>query len=160
MSPVSKVRTPITAALAAMLLLVPAATAFGAEDAPATDAAQPEAVAATEAEAQPAAEPAPTAQPAQDDVSGGNEYTEEAPPTATGDPDEPTTPAPDDTAPTPSAPSTGSGSAPTATTAAETTDTAGDELPRTGSDGVIIALLGAALFACGTLLRRAAVRLS
>jgi LPXTG-motif cell wall-anchored protein len=162
----------ITTAIVTAVFLLPA-TALGAEPVqgavpPATEVAPAAAAppvaepapATTETEAQPT--PRPAAQPAQnpDDVAGGNEYSEEAPPTGTGEPDTPETPTTDDDAPTQSAPSTGTAPSATGTTAAEVSDPAAtDGLPRTGSDGWILGLIGIALLGSGLLLRRAAVQL-
>jgi eukaryotic-like serine/threonine-protein kinase len=169
----SQIRTYLTLVAAAALMLVPAATALAAdvaapsgalslsqaaEPAPADDPADP----AVQASADPAPAQAPAATPAQDDVSGGNEYQESGPPTATGDPTTPETSEPEtDPTPTTSAP-TGGGSAPAAeVSASETTDEtaeAADGLPRTGAESWIIALIGITLLGTGTLLRRAYFR--
>jgi LPXTG-motif cell wall-anchored protein len=108
------------------------------------------------------AAPEPTAEPAQgEDVSGGNEYSEETPPTGTGDPGD--TPDSDtgDTNDTTSQPApTGGGTTSGSEVAAtEATDTGAEEggLPRTGADSWIIALIGVALLGCGIVVRRAAL---
>ena len=149
-------RATLATALAASLLVPGAALA----DEQADTASTPEpATQPAPAEPTPPAEPdagAPTAQPAQDDVSGGDQYTEDTPPTAPA-PEPPPTDEPSDPAPTEPSPSAPTGSAPTATTAAETADTgAADTLPRTGAEGLIVGLIGLTLLGCGTLLRRAA----
>jgi len=103
----------------------------------------------------------PAATPAQDDVSGGNEYSEEVPPTATGDPDDTSDQTSDDTndtnttsQPAPTGGGTTSGSDVAAT---EATETGAEEtgLPRTGAESWIIALIGVALLGCGIVVRRA-----
>ena len=106
----------------------------------------------------------PTAEPAQgEDVSGGNEYSEETPPTGTGDPGDSPDSDTDDTGdtnttsqPAPTGGGTTSGSEVAAT---EATDTGAEEggLPRTGADSWIIALIGVALLGCGIVVRRAAL---
>jgi len=105
----------------------------------------------------------PAATPAQDDVSGGNEYSEEVPPTATGDPDDTSDQASDDTndtnttsQPAPTGGGTTSGSDVAATEATETGAEEGG-LPRTGAESWIIALIGVALLGCGIVVRRAAL---
>ena len=105
----------------------------------------------------------PAATPAQDDVSGGNEYSEEVPPTATGDPDDTSNQTSDDTndtnttsQPAPTGGGTTSGSDVAATEATETGAEEGG-LPRTGAESWIIALIGVALLGCGIVVRRAAL---
>ena len=147
--------------LVAALLLVPAANAFAAEPAtsePAAEQAAAEPAPAPVVEEQPAPQPAATTAQAPDDISGGNEYTEQPPPTGTGDP----APPPEDPEPTPpptsSAPATGAAdTAPTA--AAETVETS-EGLPRTGLDGWPIAVAGFALLGFGIAIRRAATTAS
>lgn len=152
----------------AMMLIVPATNAFGAEPAssepaPAESAAAEPAAAppapAPADEEQSASEPAATVTQAPEDISGGNEYTEQAPPTGTGDP----APAPEEPEPTPeptpSAPATG-GAADTAPTAAAETAAATEGLPRTGLDGWPIAVAGIALLGLGIAIRRAATTAS
>jgi LPXTG-motif cell wall-anchored protein len=106
----------------------------------------------------------PAAAPAQDDVSGGNEYSEEVPPTATGDPDDTssdqTSGNTDDTTtsqPAPTGGGTTSGSDVAATEATETGAAEEGGLPRTGADSWLIALIGVALLGGGILVRRAAL---
>ena len=105
----------------------------------------------------------PAATPAQDDVSGGNEYSEEVPPTATGDPGDTSDQTSDDTndtnttsQPAPTGGGTTSGSDVAATEATETGAEEGG-LPRTGAESWIIALIGVALLGCGIVVRRAAL---
>jgi LPXTG-motif cell wall-anchored protein len=108
------------------------------------------------------AAPEPAATPAQEDVSGGNEYSEEVPPTGTGEPDDTSDTNSDDTEdtttsqPAPTGGGTTSGSDVAATEATETGAEEGG-LPRTGADSWIIALIGVALLGCGIVVRRAAL---
>ena len=105
----------------------------------------------------------PAAAPAQDDVSGGNEYSEETPPTGTGDPDDTPESTPDDdtndTSTSQPAPTGGGTTSSSDVAATEATETGAEEggLPRTGADSWIIALIGVALLGCGIVVRRAAV---
>lgn len=106
----------------------------------------------------------PAAAPAQDDVSGGNEYSEEVPPTATGDADDTSSDqTSDDTndtttsQPAPTGGGTTSGSDVAATEATETGAAEEGGLPRTGADSWLIALIGVALLGSGILVRRAAL---
>ena len=102
----------------------------------------------------------PAATPSQDDVSGGNEYSEEVPPTATGDPDDTTSDDTEDTNTTSQPAPTGGGTTSGSDVAAtEATDTGAEEggLPRTGAESWIIALIGVALLGCGIVVRRAAL---
>ena len=103
----------------------------------------------------------PAAAPAQDDVSGGNEYSEEVPPTATGDPNDTTSDDTDDSNTTSQPAPTGGGTTSGSDVAAtEATDTGAAEeggLPRTGADSWLIALIGVALLGGGILVRRAAL---
>jgi LPXTG-motif cell wall-anchored protein len=154
----------ITTAIVIALLLLPAG-ALAAEPAQAPD---PEPAAQVEAPVQNAPEDQgpPAATPAQspDDVAGGNEYSEQAPPTGTGDPDTPTTSPPEDdteeTTTQPAPTSTGGSTTSSTAGAEDATDAAAtDALPRTGSEGWIIALIGIALVGSGLLLRRAALEL-
>jgi LPXTG-motif cell wall-anchored protein len=147
--------------IGALLALLPAG-AF-ADETPTdtlTQAVAPApAPAASSSEEQAAPEPAAT--PAQDDVSGGNEYSEEVPPTGTGDPDD-TPDTSDDTndtttsQPAPTGGGTTSGSDVAATEATETGAEEGG-LPRTGADSWLIALIGIAFLGGGILVRRAAL---
>jgi len=103
---------------------------------------------------------APAATPAQDDVSGGNEYSEEVPPTATGDPNDTTSDDTDDSNTTSQPAPTGGGTTSGSDVAAtEATETGAEEggLPRTGGESWIIALIGVALLGCGIVVRRAAL---
>jgi LPXTG-motif cell wall-anchored protein len=104
--------------------------------------------------ADPAAPSPPAATPAQDDVSGGNEYSEQAPPTPTDEPEPPTAPAQadsvDDDAPAATAPSSTTAQ-PSASTEATT---AADTLPRTGAEALVVALIGILLIGCGLMVRR------
>jgi len=106
----------------------------------------------------------PTAQAAQspEDVSGGNEYTEQAPPTGTGPSKTPlvTEPKTEATAPPTATPGpTDSGAAEVASQTADETATATQAqptnvLPRTGADARLLAVLGVVLLGAGVLLRR------
>jgi LPXTG-motif cell wall-anchored protein len=132
----------------AALILAPAAFAE-VTSAPATDA-------------ELSAAPEPAATPAQDDVSGGNEYSEEVPPTGTGDPDdtpEQTSDDTDDTTTSEPAPTGGGTTSGSDVAATEATETGAEEagLPRTGAESWIIALIGVALLGCGIVVRRAAL---
>jgi LPXTG-motif cell wall-anchored protein len=164
--------------LAGALLLAcgPAARAAepaAAEPAAAEPAAAEPAAAAPSAAAEPAAPaPAPgeapaaepTAQAAQspEDVSGGNEYTEQAPPTGTGPSETPQVvkPKTQSTAPqtaTPAQTDSGSpevASQSTADTAASVTAQPTASLPMTGADARLPALVGVLLLGSGLLLRR------
>ena len=103
----------------------------------------------------------PAAAPAQDDVSGGNEYSEEVPPTGTGDPDDTDSSSgnTDDTTTSQPAPTGGGTTSGSDVAATEATETGADEggLPRTGAESWIIALIGVALLGCGIVVRRAAL---
>jgi len=130
------IRPALVSALAACCLALTAAPVLAAEP---TAAPEPTDV------AEPAAKPA---------QSGADEYGEEGVPLGTGEDEDPAPveEEPESTpAPTPAPAPTGSGDA-----AAETTTTAptGTELPRTGADAWLIALIAIALIAAGILVRR------
>lgn len=143
--------TTVVITLLAALIPAPAAFAEVASD-PAADV---ELSVATEA----VAAPEPAAAPAQDDVSGGNEYSEEGPPTATGDPGDTPEDDTNDTTTSQPAPTGGGTTTGSDVAATEATETGAEEggLPRTGVDSWIIALIGFALLGCGILVRRAAL---
>src|SRR5215208_531073 len=115
----------LTLAITLLAALIPAPAALA------------EVTSGSAADAELSAVPEPAATPAQDDVSGGNEYSEEVPPTATGDPDDTSDQPSDDTddttttQPAPTGGGTTSGSDVAATEATETGAEAGG-LPRTG----------------------------
>jgi len=150
-----KLTTVVITLLAA---LIPASAAFAdATPGPAGDA---ELSAATAPAATAPAATAPAATPAQDDVSGGNEYSEEVPPTGTGDPDDTpdqTSDDTDDTTTSQPAPTGGGTTSGSDVAATEATETGAEEtgLPRTGAESWIIALIGVALLGCGIVVRRA-----
>lgn len=141
--------------IGALFALLPASAAF------AEVASDPVADAELSVTTESAAAPEPAAAPAQDDVSGGNEYSEDAPPTATGDPDDTDSSSgnTDDTTTSQPAPTGGGTTSGSDVAATEATETGAEEggLPRTGAESWIIALIGVALLGCGIVVRRAAL---
>lgn len=159
----SGARHRVTLGLATALLALAAVGAPGAVANTPAETVAP--LPTTSGQAETQSEPAPTAQsveaptaaPAQDDVSGGNEYQEEAPPTGTGEPQEPAPADPDPgVAPSaPSSPAPSTSTEPQATTA-DDAQSGAPTLARTGSDAWIVAILGLFLCGLGVALRRVA----
>jgi len=146
-------------AIGATLLWAPAAWGAYATAAPAEPAASTQT--AQVAEPAQVADPAPVAQPAQspNDVSGGNEYTEDGVPTGTGEdnsspPQEPTSGGSEPTQGTTQSSAGESAGGQDAGDQTATAAPAAATLPRTGSDSWLLALLGVGLLGLGAVLRR------
>jgi LPXTG-motif cell wall-anchored protein len=140
-------------AIGSILLWAPAA--WGADASVAPEDPTASAQTAETVQAAQVAEPAQTP----NDVSGGNEYTEDGVPTGTGEdnsspPQEPTS---GGSEPTQGTTESSAGQSVAAQDAGDQTATAapaGATLPRTGSDSWLLALVGVALLGLGAVLRR------
>ena len=90
---------------------------------------------------------------AQDDPTGGNEYTEDVPTPVEKPKPQPPSDDTEGSAPAP-APTTASSAPAAAPAAPPTTSTATGTLPRTGTDAWLIALSGGTLLGAGVVIRR------
>jgi LPXTG-motif cell wall-anchored protein len=158
-------RSLLASLLAIGSILLWAPTALAADTAAAQE--DPTASVETAQVAEPSqaqvAEPsqAQVAEPSQtpDDVSGGNEYTEDGVPTGTGDDDSspPEEPTSGGSEPTQDTTESSAGESVVGQDAGDQTATAApaaDTLPRTGSDSWLLALVGVGLLGLGAVLRR------